>query len=112
MHWRERSRKAAKYKELLTIRQMAKLYPRIPKHPWEEAFVISIDVTIYNKMDEDNLKMRFKWFFDWLQREGYIGNDRNVHFLCQPVQTSKRYTKKHPNVLTDVFTITLKRIKP
>lgn len=64
----------------------------IPPAPVPAIGVATVTSTMYlgNRMDEDNSVIRHKWLLDWLQRRGYLHNDKLVKWGAFPTQVVKR----------------------
>lgn len=88
-HWTAKGRAKKAYYKALTARVQAGL---IPAAPSPALGVVSVTSTMFlgARMDADNAMARHKWPLDWLQRNGYLHNDKLVEWTGVPSQVVRR----------------------
>jgi Holliday junction resolvase RusA-like endonuclease len=88
-HWRAKVKERKAYCEALDARAQARL---IPAPPSPALGVVRVTSTMYlgNRMDADNAMARHKWPLDWLQKNGYLHNDKLVEWTGVPSQVIGR----------------------
>jgi hypothetical protein len=96
MHWRVKANARRAYYSTLDTMLAAKLLPPPPQSPIAHPRIASV-MTLGNKMDHDNAMARHKWPCDWLQRRGYIANDKDLEWAGLPTQ---RVTRSSPSKIT------------
>lgn len=77
------------YRRMLDERSRAGLLPRVPELGFGHVLVTSV-MYLGRQMDVDNAMARHKWVLDWLQKAGYIVDDRYVKWTDFPTQVVKQ----------------------
>lgn len=94
MHWRKRNKLKKDWWSNADMLAMVKLNPKPPKKPYKKA-KIKAHFYVWSKMDRiDNLPARMKWVMDWLQKNHYIDDDKNVDWAEPPKQTVDRTNRR------------------
>lgn len=82
-HWSKIRKAKHAYWNHLDVLVMARRLPGPPERPMA-ALIGTADVRTWRQMDQDNGNARMKFVWDWLQKRGYIVNDRAVRCQLNP----------------------------
>jgi hypothetical protein len=88
-HFMTAAKRRRAYYKLLDRRAEAGLIPPAPDGGFGRVTITSV-MYLGGRMDHDNAMARHKWPIDWLQKNGYLVNDRYASWTGFPEQVVKQ----------------------